>query len=235
MALYDKLDDTSRGFTAEGCQLNIYDETLSKYVLFMPLETVPSVVGSVNTVDHDVTTSNAIGKIKGKMSIDDKELTFLWHRDNIERANQFLGKQNKFLSSYADGTGWKFISEYTYKPDDTGDKTTGTITLISSSVDELATLNVKDLMAKTVTITSELPSEILLENTNGSKEITLTSNEANVTYTATSDNTSITATVATNKLTIATTSEEATSGIVRVKATKEGFASWTYTVLVVVE
>ena len=72
--LFDKLDDTNRGFTGMGGQLNIWNDELKKYVLFLPLETLPSVVGSVNTVDHDVTTSNTIGKIKGKMSIDDKDL-----------------------------------------------------------------------------------------------------------------------------------------------------------------
>ena len=70
MAIYDVLDNTSRGMTGEYGQLNVWDDTLSKYVLFMPLETLPSVVGSTNTVENDVTTSRVIGKIKGKKTID---------------------------------------------------------------------------------------------------------------------------------------------------------------------
>lgn len=237
MALYDELDDTSRGFTAQGGQLNIWNSVLNKYVLFIPCETLPSVVGSVNTVENDVTTSNAIGKIKGKMSIDDKDVTFLWHRDNLRRLNEFLGKQNDFLVSYPDGTGWKFTSEYTYKPDDGGasDKVTGTMTLISSKVDDVATLNVRDLMAKTVTITTALPSEITIKTTNGSQEITLQSNESDVTYKTSSDNSVITASVEGNKLKISTTSSTATNGIVLVQAEKSGMASWSYSILVNVE
>ena len=96
MAIYDVLDNTSRGMTGEYGQLNVWDDTLSKYVLFMPLETLPSVVGSTNTVENDVTTSRVIGKIKGKKTIDDRDVTFLWCRDNIERLNQFVGRQLKF-------------------------------------------------------------------------------------------------------------------------------------------
>lgn len=234
-ALYDNFDDTSRGFTSQGGQLNIWNDTLKKYTLFLPLETLPSVVGSVNTVEHDVTTSNAVGKIKGKMTIDDKDITFLWHRDNLYRLNQFLGKQCDFLVSYADGTGWKFTSEYTYKPDDAEDKVTGTITLISSKVDEVATLNVRDLMAKTCVITSVIPSEINIAKTSGEKSITLTSNVDGVTYKAVSDNSAITSTISSNTLKIATTSGTETTGIVRVYAEKEGMASWEYTILVNVE
>lgn len=234
--LFDELDDTSRGFTGQGGQLNIWDNKLNKYVLFIPLETLPSVVGSTNTVEHDVTTSNAIGKIKGKKTIDDKEITFLWHRDNLDILNQYLGKQNDFLVSYKDGTGWKFTAEYTYKPDDNGssDKTTGTITFIASKVDDIATLNVRDLMAKTCFITSSIDGEITIK-ANGTKEFTLTSNESDVTYVAESDNSAITANASSGKLTITSSSSTITNGIVRVKATKDGFASMTTSILVNVE
>lgn len=233
MALYDILDETSRGFLGFGGQLNIYDTTLSKYVLFLPLETLPSVVGSTNSVEHDVTTSAVVGKIKGKKTIDDKDVTFLWHRDNLIRLNEFLGQQNDFLVSYADGTGWQFTAEYTYKPEDvaSSDKTTGTISFITSKCDDEATLNVRDLMAKTCIITSTLDSEIVLGNTK-TQTYTLTANVDGATFTATSDNNNITASVDTSgKLTI-TAGSTATSGIVEVKATKTGMASWTNSILV---
>ena len=71
MNFYDKYDDT-RAQNGIGTQLNIWDETLKKYVLLMPLETVPSVVGSKNTVDVDLLTSSMITKIEGKSQVDDK-------------------------------------------------------------------------------------------------------------------------------------------------------------------
>ena len=233
--MYDILDDTKRGFTGEGGQLNIWDATLQRYVLFLPLETLPSVVGSVNTVEHDVTTSSSVGKIKGKMTIEDKELTFLWHRDNIKRIEQFIGQQNDFLVSYRDGTGWKFTAEYTYKPDDApaSEKVTGTITLIPSEVDDNATLDVTALLARTCIISTTLPSEQRLA-VSGSKEYTLVSNVDDVTYTAKSSSTGITATISGNKLTISA-GASAGSGIVTVTPSKAGMGSWSTSILVVVE
>lgn len=232
--MYDILDDSKRGFTGEGGQLNIWDETLSKYVLFIPLETLPSVVGSVNSVEHDVTTSSSIGKIIGKKSIDDKELTFLWHRDNINRIEKYLGRQNDFLVSYRDGTGWKFTAEYTYAPADAGasEKVTGNITFVASQVDNTATLNVRDMMAKTCMITSAIDSEIVI-GTNETKEISLTANTSDATITATSDNSAITATVTGTKLTIKGTT--AGNALVTLKPTATGMSSWETTILVVVE
>lgn len=238
MAIYDVLDNTSRGMTGEYGQLNVWDDTLSKYVLFMPLETLPSVVGSTNTVENDVTTSRVIGKIKGKKTIDDKDVTFLWCRDNIERLNQFVGKQLKFLVSYKDGTGWKFSGEIVYKPDDAGasDKVNGTFTIIASHCDDVATSNVYDLMAKTCIITNEdLPSEVRLKKTSGSKEIPVQFSNASATLTATSDNEAISASYASGKVTISTTSGTATSGIVKLTPTATGEASWTNYILVIVE
>lgn len=238
MAIYDVLDNTSRGMTGEYGQLNVWDDTLSKYVLFMPLETLPSVVGSTNTVENDVTTSRVIGKIKGKKTIDDKDVTFLWCRDNIERLNQFVGRQLKFLVSYKDGTGWKFSGEIVYKPDDAGasDKVNGTFTIIASSCDDVATSNVYDLMAKTCIITNEnLPSEVKIDKTNGSTEFAVQFSNASATLTATSDNTAITATYTSGKLKITTTSPTATSGIVKLTPTATGEASWSNYILVIVE
>lgn len=236
--MYDVLDNTSRGMTGEYGQLNVYDPTLNKYVLFMPLETLPSVVGSTSTVDNDVTTSRTIGKIKGKKTIDDKDVTFLWCRDNIERLNSFLGKQLDFLVSYKDGTGWKFSGEIVYKPDDgsSSDKLTGTFTIIASDVDDVATSNVLDLMARTCVITnSSFPSQITLSGTTKSQTIPIQLSNASGVCTAKSDNTSITATYDRGVLTITATGSEATNGIVEVTPSATGEAGWKQYILVKVE
>ena len=236
--IWDVLDDTSRGMTGEGGQLNVYDTTLNKYVLLLPLETLPSVVGSTNTVDNDVTTSRVIGKIKGKKTIDDKDVTFLWHRDNIERLNQFIGKQCDFLVSYKDGTGWKFSGEITYKNDDgtAGDKLTGTLTIIASDVDDVATTNVLDLMAKTCVITNNnFPSEIRLALKDGTQDVPVKFSNSSATCTVTSSNNSIQATYTSGKITIKTTSQDPTNGVVKVKPTATGEASWEQYILVIVE
>lgn len=239
--IWDVLDDTSRGMTGEYGQLNVYDATLGKYVLLLPLETLPSVVGSTNTVENDVTTSRVIGKIKGKKTIDDKDITFLWHRDNIERLNEFIGKQCDFLVSYKDGTGWKFSGEITYKNDDgtSSDKLTGTLTIIASDVDEVATSNVLDLMAKTCVITnSGFPSEVTISLTKKTIDIPVQFSNASATCTITSDNNAISGTYTagsgTNgaKITLTVTGEVATNGVVKVVPSATGEASWKQYILV---
>ena len=233
--MYDILDDTKRGFTGEGGQLNIWDDTLSKYVLFLPLETLPSVVGSYNTVDHDVTTSSAIGKIKGKMTIENKEVTFLWHRDNLVRLNEHLGKQCKFLVSYRDGTGWKFTAEYTYKPDDASasEKTTGTLTFIPSEVDDIATLDVKDMMARTCFITSLIDGEIDLA-VGATKTYQLAANVDGVAYTVKTSGSAVTvpASVTGDSITITAGTSADKSAYVTLTASKAGMNSWATTILV---
>lgn len=236
MAFYDVLDDTSRGMTGEYGQLNVYDATLQKYVLFLPLETLPSVVGSTNTVENDVTTSRVIGKIKGKKTVDDKDITFLWCRDNIERLNEFVGKQCDFLVSYKDGTGWKFSGEITYKNDDgtSSDKLTGTLTVIASEVDEIATSNVLDLMAKTCVITNNsFPSEVVVEQ-GKSVNVPVKFSNSSATCEVSSDNTGITVSYTSGSISI-TAGSQPTNGIVKVAPKADGEASWTQYILVIVE
>ncbi len=239
MSRFDVLDDTSRGMTGEYGQLNVLDTTLNKYVLLIPLETLPSVVGSTNTVENDVTTSRSIGKIKGKKTIDDKDVTFLWCRDNIERLNKFVGKQCDFLVSYKDGTGWKFSGEITYKNDDgtASDKLTGTLTIIASDVDEIATSNVLDFLARTTTITNNsLPTEVSLTSAKKSVDIPVELSNSKATVTCTSSNSKITATFSTDKVTITTTeTTNSTNGVVTLKPTVSGEASWEYHILVTYE
>ena len=237
MAFYDVLDDTSRGMTGEYGQLNVYDNNLKKYVLLLPLETLPSVVGSTNTVENNVTTSRVIGKIKGKKTIDDKDVTFLWCRDNIERLNEFVGKQCEFLVSYKDGTGWKFSGEITYKNDDAtaSDKLTGTLTIIASDVDEIATTNVLDMMAKTCVITNDsFPSEVVL-GVSKTYNVPVKFSNASATCEITSDSTAVTVGEYSEGSFTITAGSTVGTAIVTVTPKATGEASWKQHILVVVE
>ena len=241
--IFDVYDDTSRGMSGEYGQWNVWDSKLNKYVLFIPTETLPSVTGDTETFDNNVTTSRTIGKIKGKRSLDNKDVTNLWHRDNVERLNQFLGRQYDFLVSYKDGTGWKFSGEITYRNDDgtASDKLTGTVTIIPSQVDDVATSNVYDLMAKTCVIANaQFPSEIKLAkadetSTSPSEVISVQFSNASATCEVESDNTAISVNYASGKITITTTSKVATSGLIKVTPKATGEASWVQYILVIVE
>lgn len=233
MNIFDNYDDT-RAQSGIGSQLNIWDEGLQKYVLFIPLETVPSVVGSTNTTEVDLLTSSTITKIEGKSTIDDKDVTFLWHRDNLKRLRKYAGKQCKFLVSYPDYTGWTFEGKISYKPDDgTSDKLTGTFTLIANKVGDREIEDVRPMMAKTCLITSIVPFELKL-GTSKSQTINLSATSSEATFTAESSSENITANIVGKVLTI-TGGASAGYGIVTIKSSATGMASWETTIAVEVE
>ena len=241
--LYDNFDDT-RAQNGIGSQLNVFDETLGKYVILIPLETVPSIVGSTNTVDVDLLTSKVITKIRGKQTIDDKDTEFLWHKDNIYRLSQYVGKQCKFLASYPDGTGIMFEGTIDFKPDDaTSDKLTGTVTIVANKLITEPIYDVRPLMAKTCFITSNVPNDVEIkiakESANATALIDLVSSVAGATFTAVSDTSTITCKVdvATAekpaKLTITATAT--CTGVVKITASSVGNGSWTTLVTVIAE
>lgn len=232
MNFNDYFDD-KRGQTGIGTQLNIYDETLGKYVLLIPLETVPSVVGSTDTVEVDLLTSSLKTKLKGKSSVDDKDVEFLWHRDNLLRLRGVANKQSKFLVSYPDYTGWGFTGSINYKPNDaTSDKLTGTFTIIASSVDEFETQDVRDLMAKTCVIDSptDATTEIKMGETFKHK---MSSSISEATFKAESNSTSV-ATVTFAESTKELTITPVAKGycIISITASAPNCASWTTTIAV---
>ena len=243
--IFDYLDDTSRGMSGEYGQLNVWDETLGKYVLALPLETLPSLTGDTETFDNNVTTSRTVGKIVGKKTLDNKDVTFLWHRDNVCRLEELVGRPHDFLVSYKDGTGWKFTAQITYRPDDAtaSDKLTGTLTFIPSQVDDVVTLNVYDQMAKTVVITNSLPFEINLSSKKMEEKFQVLLSDESGTVTVESDNTAITATYTagdsqTSKpatISVKVASATNTSGIITITPKVTGKASWKQYILVTCE
>ena len=235
MNFYDKIDDT-RALNGIGSQMNVWDEDLKKYVLLIPLEGVPSVVGSTNTVDVDLLTSSLITKIKGKTTIDDKDQEFLWHRDNLLRLSKYANKQCKFLNSYPDYTGVLYEGVLTYKVDDaTSDKLTGTMTIIANKVEQEPVMDVRDLMAKTCVITSLVPSILILSVANDTtgKDVDLVANVEGCTFTATSNSDTIaTATVDASNKKVTIKGVKAGYAIITIKCSKENMGSWETTIAV---
>lgn len=243
MNIFQKIDDT-RANIGVGTQLNIWDDKLGKYRLLIPLETVPSVFGSTETVEVDLLTSSIKTKIEGKSTTEDAETEFLLHRDNLRRLREVEGKELKFLISYPDFTGWKFTGKVKYRANEaTSDKLTGTMTLIVSSVDEHETEDVREFLAKTCIIDTPIPA-ILTLNKSASTDpykVEISSTISEATFTATSNSSSIaTAAVTTsksdnNKKELTITPVAKGYCIIEVTASATGYASWTTTIAVEVE
>lgn len=229
----------NRAVSGVGAGLYVKDETDGKYCLALLLETVPSVAGTYNTIEVDVTGSNAIGKILGKPTIDDKETTFLLHRDNILRLMELANVQRDWLIVTQDFLGQGFTGTVTYRFDDltSSDSAKGTMSLTATSIDSEPILNVLPLLKKTVKFTEAIPSKIALKTTDVSKEIDVALDSSTATCVVTSDTSNITGTYSDGKvkLTITTGLKAGDSAIVKIKASDTGKASWTTSIVLIFE
>lgn len=227
----------NRAVSGVGAGLYVKDSTDGKYSLALLLETVPSVAGTYNTIEIDVTGSNAIGKILGKPTIEDKETQFLLHRDNILRLMELANVTRDWLVVTQDFLGQGFTGTLTYKFDDltSSDSAKGTMTLTATSIDEEPIINVLPMLKKTVKFMNAIPSKVTISDS-GTKEIPVELDSSNATCNVESDDTSITGSYASGKVTI--TSTGATSGdsaILKITASENGKASWTTSIVVMVE
>lgn len=242
MKFYDEVNEprATLGFHS---QLNYYNETLKKYCLAIPTESLPAVAGDINTVDVDLLTSSIVSKIEGKTTLNDVDVEYLAHRDNDRRIKKlFLNKSVKYLISCPDGTGTKFTAKAKMKRNDinSSDKLLGTMTLIPSEITEEPLDDVRELMARTCTITSVIPESIDISTSNTAGiTVILSSGVEGATFTATSNLSTITTSVTksssdgTSTLTIKPSSATAGSyAIVEVTASADGCQSWSSTIAI---
>ena len=215
----------------------------TKYHLLLPLETVPAVNGSVDTFEFDLLTCPSKGSVEGKESLDQKDVEFLWHRDNVKRLESLQGRVIDFLAVYGDMTGRKFSGTIKVRPNDVSNdiaRGTFTITPISASITTVE--DVSDFIQDTVAFASTIPAEIeVVVGTPYVLPCELDPTE-NTTVTVTNSNTAITgaynAKSGATPANVTITATTAGTGIVTLLAkdsrtTGAQYASWTTTVRVV--
>lgn len=217
----------------------------TKYELLIGGETVPFVFGETETVEVDIMQSETKGKIQGKMSIDDKDVDFLLHRDNIYRLEKFAnGKMYDFLSVTKDGVAYKCTGTITYKPNDVSgsDAHRGTFRLVCASAEKKPIMDVRELFMDTCLFTDAVDSDLAVDTTG--KDILIRSNVSGFSYSVAIKNnagvsTKFTAAPATGAATgdSATIKIKAAEGatatdyaIAYITISKTGYASWTTTV-----
>ena len=227
-----------------GCALYVKFPTDTKYHIAMPLETIPSITGSPNSIEFDLTTSDVIGHVKGKMQLEDGETEFFAHRDNFNIAKKMVeAGELDFLIVNPDYTGWKFTAEVDYRQNEVtaSDLLKGTLTIIPSSIDKEYYDNVYDLIMPTVKFKSAIPDTITLKNVTDKQVINvlLEPTEATVAVSYLSDgyessgtSTVATAVYATNQLTI--TAKAVGSEVIKLTASLSEYASWETFIHVVV-
>lgn len=230
--MYEKFDDT-KVKSGIGSALYVKNAT-GKYNILLALETIPSVSGSPESIEYDVTTSETKGKIAGKTTLEDKEVDFYWHRDNIRRLEAVKGKELSFLKVSSDYTAEKFTGSVSYYSQDftSGDPEKGTMKITPRTYDGTIE-DCTPLLQRTCHITSAIDGIVNLA-VNATKEIMPELSNSAGTITATTSSESIaTVAVASGKVTI--TAVASGSAVVTLKTSAENEASWETTVLVVVE
>lgn len=237
----------SRAQTGLHSALFVKKPSEDKYYLFMPGTTTPFLGGDYNTVEISILQSDSKGKLFGKMTIDDEDVDFMLHRDNVVRIESFVDQTLDFLSVTADGLGYKSTGMVKYKPNDgeEGDAHTGTYTIVATYVSKDAIKDVRPLIQDTVLFANAIPESLNITSTDGETvniesydagfniDIKILDNDGNTvtTFTATTTQPLTTekkGSVVFKKGTTATGDNYACAYIT---ISKTGFASWTTTIL----
>lgn len=151
----------SRGQSGYGAAIMVKTATDAKYSLLIASETAPSVFSTSESFEFDLINSPVTGKIKGKSSLEDKEVEYLLHRDNVYRLEQLKNKTLDFLYVTPDLMGWHFVGTIATRPNDAGaDVLRGTYTITPMSADEAPIYNVENIVQETVVFTNSIPDRI---------------------------------------------------------------------------
>lgn len=218
--------------------------TNNKYSLLIASETVPAIFGSQGSFEFNLVNSKTIGKVPDKMTLDDKEVEFLLHRDNVYRLEQLKDKVLDFMYFTPDFMGWRFTGMISARPNDaSAEILRGTYTITPMSADPAPILDARSLVMETVTITDVVPDSIQV----GSKAVdvpivcdvegitaTVVIKDGVTGATATKFTGTVgTATTPANQKTVSFSATSATANdyaIAFITVSKTGYASWTTTI-----
>lgn len=210
-----------------------------KYSLFLPVTGTGENGATPAQLDKTAIGNRQATSVEGRQENPQKTLPFFTHRDNINVLESVKGQVVDFLRVLPDMTAFKYSGKVSYKLNNTdvGSLEQGEMTITPETSDEYVE-NCYDLIEDTVVFTSAIDDKVKLASTGdgSTKTIALATNPSDATITATSDTTGV-ATVAytasTNSITI--TAVASGSAIIKLVASKNGYASFTRTILVVVE
>jgi hypothetical protein len=200
------------------------------YSLLVASETVPTIFGTQDSFEFDLLNSPVKGKIEGKMSLDDKEVEVLHHRDNVYRFEKLKDQTLDFLVIDSQFVGYKFVGTLSYRMNDaTADVLRGTYTITPMSADPTPILNARGLCQETLCFGSVVPDEV----TAGEK-ITLSVVQTNavVTYTAFTIGNDGKEQTASSAISSNTFTAPTAEGLYGITASADGYAPWTTTVFV---
>lgn len=205
-----------------------------KYSILLPVEGTGENGATPAQLDKTAIGNKQATSVEGRTENPQKTIPFFTHRDNINILESVKGETHDFLRLLPDFTGFKYSGQISYMANNTdvGSLEQGQITITPTSSDEYVE-NCYDLVEDTVVFTSAI-DEVVTIKAEEVKEISISTNPADATITAKAESeTYATASYSAGKVTI--TGASAGSTIVTISASKNGYASFVRTVLVIVE
>lgn len=213
-----------------------------KYSILLPVEGTGENGSTPAQLDKTAIGNAQATSVEGRSENPQKTIPFFLHRDNIKILDGIAGETHDFLRLLPDFTGFKYSGQVSYMANNTdvGSLEQGQITITPTSKDEYVE-NCYDLVEDTVVFTNAIDEVVYLTaaaGDNHTKVYTLSTSPSGATYSVSSD-TQAKATVAmgtssdANKCTI--TAVAAGSAIITITASKTGYASFSRSVLVIVE
>lgn len=171
----------NRPHTGYGTQLMYKEGDEAKYHLLIPLETVPTVTGSIETYDFDILTCTSRGQLSGKESLESADNDFMWHRDNIHRLKQLRGKTLNMLKVHADFTAEAFVGTIEFTSQEvSAEVDRGTITITPTSIDKDYILNCRDIIQPTAWFETVIPDVINVGTTAATLSVTVRPTNATI-------------------------------------------------------
>ena len=197
------------------------------YSLLVASETVPSIFGSNDSFEFDLLNSPVKGKIAGKMTIEDKEVEVLHHRDNVYRFEKLKDRTLNFMVIDSQFVGYKFVGTVSYRMNDaSADVLRGTYTITPMSADPTPILNARPYCMETLCFSSVVPDEM-----NAGKTISLSVVQSTTaTFSASKVAENGTESADASVISGSTFTAPDSGGLYAITATATGYAPWTTTV-----
>ena len=202
-------------------------ETL--YSLLVASETVPSIFGSQDSFEFDLLNSPVKGKVAGKMTLDDKEVEVLHHRDNVYRFEKLKDKVLDFMYVDSQFVGYCFSGTLSYRVNDaSADILRGTYTITPMSANPTPILNAREYCQETLCFAEVVPDTM---KTSETATLSVAQTGASATFEAFTIANDGTETPASSAIT-GSTFKPTTAGLYGIKASATGYAPWVTTVYV---
>ncbi len=204
------------------------------YSMLIASETVPSIFGTKDSFEFDLLNMPTKGKVEGKMSLEDKDVEFLYHRDNIYRLNKLVGKVLDFITLTPDFVAYKFTGTITQKMNDaSNDVLKGTYTITAMSANPTPILNGRGIsIQETLCFANAIP-ESVAQNDKINLSVIQTGTSVSYTYkTISGENNEEGEEQTINAVSGEWTVPASVSGLIAITAKATGYAPWTTTVYV---